>query len=93
MDDLQTSDALTFIPEQIEPVVFEAIELVLKDKIYNEKLVQGWVDEICCKITKDLIETNKPFKYVGKKDPSSMFLLSHSVCMSLSLTCSQFLAR
>jgi hypothetical protein len=43
MDDLQTSDALTFIPEQIEPVVFEVIESVLKDKIYNEKLVQGWV--------------------------------------------------
>jgi hypothetical protein len=66
MDDLQTSDALTFIPEQIEPAVFEAIESVLKDKIYNEKLVQGWVDEICCKLTKDLVETNKPFKYVGK---------------------------
>lgn len=43
MDDLQTSDALTFLPEQIEPVVFEAIESVLKDKIYHEKLVQGWV--------------------------------------------------
>mmetsp|Transcript_10802 Transcript_10802/g.11224 ORF Transcript_10802/g.11224 Transcript_10802/m.11224 type:complete len:121 (+) Transcript_10802:75-437(+) len=64
MDDLQTSDALTFIPEQIEPAVFEAIESVLKDKIYNEKLIQGWVDEICCKIMKDLVETNKPFKYV-----------------------------
>mmetsp|Transcript_7805 Transcript_7805/g.11625 ORF Transcript_7805/g.11625 Transcript_7805/m.11625 type:complete len:85 (-) Transcript_7805:261-515(-) len=66
MDDLQTSDALMFIPEQIEPVVFEAIESVLKDKNFNDKLVQGWVDEICGKVTKELVETNKPFKYVGK---------------------------
>ena len=71
-----------FIPEQIEPVVFEvwfltlfmtliwivvngvffkAIESVLKDKNFNDKLVQGWVDEICGKVTKELVETNKPF--------------------------------
>mmetsp|Transcript_35772 Transcript_35772/g.36480 ORF Transcript_35772/g.36480 Transcript_35772/m.36480 type:complete len:121 (+) Transcript_35772:240-602(+) len=64
MDDLQTSDELTFIPEQIEPIVYECIESVLKDKSYNDLHVQGWVDEICSRLTKDLIDTNKPFKYI-----------------------------
>ena len=72
MDDLQTSDEVTFIPETVEPVCFDVIEAVLKDKTYNDMLVQGWIDEICSRITKELIETNKPFKYAG------MFLLYHN---------------
>lgn len=69
MDDLQTSDEVTFIPETVEPVCFDVIEAVLKDKTYSDMFVQGWIDEICSRITKELIETNKPFKYAG------MFLL------------------
>lgn len=64
MDDLQSSDEITFIPETVEPLVLDAIESVLKDKVYNDNQVQGWIDEICSKITKELIETNKPFKYI-----------------------------
>jgi hypothetical protein len=45
--------------------VSQAIETVLKDKVFNDKLVQGWVDEICSSVTKELVETNKPFKYLG----------------------------
>mmetsp|Transcript_24613 Transcript_24613/g.23600 ORF Transcript_24613/g.23600 Transcript_24613/m.23600 type:complete len:121 (-) Transcript_24613:718-1080(-) len=63
MDDLQTSDEVTFIPESVEPVCYDVIEAVLKDKIYNDMFVQGWIDDICSRITKELIETNKPFKY------------------------------
>ena len=66
MDDLQTSDEVTFIPELIEPVCYDAIESIIKDKLYNEILAQSWIDEICAKVTKNLIETNKPFKYMGK---------------------------
>ena len=66
MDDLQTSDEVTFIVENVEPLVYDVIEAVLKDKVYNDSLVQGWIDEICSRITKELIETNKPFKYAGK---------------------------
>jgi len=57
---------VTFIPETIEPICFDVIESVLKDKLYNDSLVQLWVDDICSKITKELIETNKPFKYLGR---------------------------
>lgn len=64
MDDLQTSDEVTFIPETIEPLCFDVIEGVLKDKLYNDAMVQFWVDDICAKITKELIDTNKPFKYL-----------------------------
>ena len=66
MDDLQTSDEVTFLIENVEPVVYDVIEAVLKDKVYNDIYVQGWVDEICSRITKELIDTNKPFKYAGK---------------------------
>ena len=66
MDDLQTSDEVTFIPELVEPLCFDAIEAVLKDKLYSELHVTGWIDEICAKITKDLVEANKPFKYLGE---------------------------
>jgi hypothetical protein len=47
-------------------VYSQAIEAVLKDKVFNDKLVQGWVDEICSSVTKELVETNKPFKYIGE---------------------------
>ena len=33
-------DELSFIPEQIEPLCYEVIESVLKDKLYNDSLVQ-----------------------------------------------------
>jgi hypothetical protein len=46
--------------------VFNAIEDVLKDKVYNDQLVQVWIDDICSRISKALIEQNKPYKYVGK---------------------------
>jgi hypothetical protein len=70
MDELQTSDEVTFIPENVEPLCFEVIEKVLKDKIYSDMHVQGWIDEICGEITKGLVETNKPFKYLGTKHPT-----------------------
>ena len=34
MDDEQTSDEVTFLPETLEPIVFDIIESVLKDKVY-----------------------------------------------------------
>lgn len=49
----------------VEPVCYDAIESVLKDKLYNDSSVPRWIDEICSKVMKDLIEMNKPFKYLG----------------------------
>ena len=60
----EASDELAFVPEQVEAIALETVETVLKDKVYNDNLVQDWIDEICAKITKDLIDMNKPFKYI-----------------------------
>lgn len=52
----------------MEPICYEIIESVLKDKMYNDLHVQKWTDEICARITKDLVEMNKPFKYLGNTE-------------------------
>lgn len=64
MDDIQSSDDIAFIPENVESLVLDTIESVLKDKAFNDSLVSTWIDEICSKLSKELIESNKPFKYV-----------------------------
>lgn len=63
MDDDNTDD-VAFVPESIEPIVYDAIEAVLKEKVWNDTAVQGWIDEICARITGELIDMKKPFKYV-----------------------------
>lgn len=62
--DEQTSDEVTFIVESAEAICYDAIEAVLKDKFYNDQHVQGWIDDICSRITLELIEMKKPFKYI-----------------------------
>ena len=62
----ETSDEVTFIPETVEPIVYDIIESVLKDKMFTDLNTQKWIDEICARITKDLVDMNKPFKYIGK---------------------------
>ena len=49
----------------VEPVCYDAIESVLKDKLYNDSIVPRWIDEIFSKVMKDLIDMNKLFKYLG----------------------------
>ncbi len=60
----EASDELAFSPEQVEALVFETVGAVLEGKVYNDNLVQGWIDEICSSITKDLVDMNKPYKYI-----------------------------
>ena len=92
MDELQTSDELTFIPESIEPICLDVIEAILKDKTYNDTLVQGWIDEICSRITKELIQTNKPFKYAGTSSSprSALLVLNTSESTNLTLASAVF---
>jgi len=60
----ESSEELAFVTEQVEQLSLEIIESTLKDKVYNDDLAQSWIDEICSKINKELIEMNKPFKYI-----------------------------
>jgi len=74
----ETSDEVTFIPETVEPIVYDIIESVLKDKMFTDLNTQKWIDEICARITKDLVDMNKPFKYIGQ------------LCIYLNLPCSSY---
>ena len=60
----EASDELAFSPEQTEALALEIIGSVLDGKSYDDQQVQGWIDEICSRITKDLVDMNKPYKYI-----------------------------
>jgi len=62
MDD--HSDEVTFLSEPVEQNILESIEGTLKESFFDDSKVQGWVDEIISKVNKDLVELNKPFKYI-----------------------------
>jgi|AntAceMinimDraft_5_1070358.scaffolds.fasta_scaffold272393_1 dynein light chain Tctex-type 1 len=64
MDEDGENEEVSFVPESIEPLVYDAIEAVLKDKNYSDVHVQAWVDEICSRITGELIDMKRPFKYI-----------------------------
>jgi dynein light chain Tctex-type 1 len=42
----------------------------------------GWIDEICTRITKDLVDMNKPFKYLGTYIliTTTLHILRYSLC-------------
>ena len=51
----------------------------------------GWIDEICTRVTKELVDTNKPFKYLGKTLYFLLlFLYNYRLNMHIS---SSFLCR
>ena len=52
------------MPEQVEAEVYDAIEAVLKEKTYNDAAVAGWVDDVCAKVTQQLVAANRPYKYM-----------------------------
>ena len=68
MDELANSEELSFIPEQVEPILYKAIEDVLASKAnpvsYDEALVKQWIDTICDKCMHGLNEMQKPYKYI-----------------------------
>jgi hypothetical protein len=55
MEDEQTSDEVTFLPETLEPIVFEIIESVLKDKVLFTDLSICY--SVICFITNFIIIT------------------------------------
>lgn len=42
----------------------DAVESVLFNKVYDEKEVPRWVNEICERLIQSLYDTKKPFKYM-----------------------------
>ena len=62
----EASDELVFSPEQTEALAFEIIGSVLDGKTYEDHQVQGWIDEIRSRTTKDLVDMNKPYKAIRR---------------------------
>ena len=52
--------------EKIEPILKAVVDGVLKDAVYDDKMVAQWVDRINDGCMKELIELNLPFKYAGR---------------------------
>ncbi|CAN0090476.1 unnamed protein product [Sphacelaria rigidula] len=62
--EIETSEQLAFIPEQVENIMMGVIDGVLKAEVYFEEKVSHWVNTICDKSMQELHDLSKPFKYV-----------------------------
>jgi dynein light chain Tctex-type 1 len=54
----------SFPQDEIERVTVEAAEEILKEVMWDETLVPQWISTICEKITKALVNLNRPYKFV-----------------------------
>ncbi|DBA02218.1 TPA: hypothetical protein N0F65_007628, partial [Lagenidium giganteum] len=63
-DELQSSEELAFVAEEVDRIILSSIDTCLKDEVYDELKVTHWVDTICESIMKGLSEVRKPLKYI-----------------------------
>eukprot|EP00347_Sterkiella_histriomuscorum_P007741 403347732 len=65
MDDLQgNEDDNGFPNEEVEKCVYDAVEQVLANAQWDEKQVPQWINDICEKSMKQLVELNRPYKFM-----------------------------
>lgn len=57
------ADDNTFGDKELEKVITDSIDQFLLGKVYNEKMVPKWINEICEDVIKKLTDLQKPFKY------------------------------
>ena len=57
-------DENQFPQDEIEKIINECCEHILKDAMWDEAMVPHWVNEICEEITQALVNMQKPYKYV-----------------------------
>ena len=50
----------------MERCLQESVEAVLQTAQWDEKMVPQWINEICEKSMKALMELNRPYKFIGK---------------------------
>ena len=60
MQDIQSSEELAFVSEEIETIVQPIIETTLKNQDYNGKYVSQSIDTICEKCMAELVDLGKP---------------------------------
>ncbi|CAM9339336.1 unnamed protein product [Ectocarpus sp. 8 AP-2014] len=62
--DIETSEQLAFIPEQVESILMTVVDGILRTEVYLEEKVSHWVNTICDRSMQELHDLSKPFKYV-----------------------------
>lgn len=82
-DELQSSEELAFVAEEVDRIILTAIECCLKDEVYDEQRVAQWVDTICETIMKGLSELRKPLKYIV----TGMIMQKNGAGVHSSLSC------
>ena len=60
MQDIQSSEELAFVSEEIDQLVTPIIENVLKNENFDEKKVAQWIDKICEQSMQELVNLGKP---------------------------------
>ena len=61
--DLEEEDN-SFPQEELERIVNEVCEEVLKEAHWDETLVPNWINQVCEMCVKQLVELNRPYKWV-----------------------------
>ncbi|OQS07966.1 hypothetical protein THRCLA_00055 [Thraustotheca clavata] len=64
VDDLQSSEELAFVAEEVDRIILQTVDYILRDQTYDDNNVAHWVDSICDGIMKGLGELRKPLKYI-----------------------------
>ena len=59
------SDSVTFLPEEVEPLLMAAVDAHLAGRQYVEASIDAWVNAICEDALAALAALDKPFKYVA----------------------------
>eukprot|EP00924_Labyrinthula_sp_SR-Ha-C_P000837 snap_masked-scaffold_7-processed-gene-5.20-mRNA-1 protein AED:0.09 eAED:0.09 QI:0/0/0/1/1/1/3/0/123 len=51
-------------PDEVEKILYNAIESNLDGEEFNESKVQIWIDGVCASSVKSLVELHKSYKYI-----------------------------
>ena len=56
----------------MEKCIQDSVEQVLAQANWDEKMVPQWINDICEKSMKQLLELNRPYKFLSKQNHSSL---------------------
>ncbi|XP_067135437.1 dynein light chain Tctex-type 1-like [Centruroides vittatus] len=61
---MSEEEATNFDKDEIKPVIKDAIETVIGNNIYQQNMIDQWMNNIHENILGQLIKLNKPLKYI-----------------------------
>ena len=65
MDEIEgVEDDNLITQDDVEQKVVEVLEEVIKDTVWEDKMVPVWINTICEKLIQNLVQMQKPYKFV-----------------------------